>query len=233
MRHRVFVSAALFALFALSREGVARADAATGTTREPGAEDPTMRPVVPERRAGLVVGAAVGVGFSGASGYPNEARLIGDPAYYSQSPLLVGYSTTYFLMGALTDWVSFGPAVTIAGAETSEWKSTAFGIGFRAEIFPLYRLVPRLADTAIYLQGGVGTSDLEAKGPYPTADGTQAFVSAGLHHEFRLAKLLGGHASAGPYVEYDAVYASAAERHWAAVGLRLAFYGGSVVADGR
>jgi hypothetical protein len=32
-------------------------------------------------------------------------------------------------------------------------------------------------------------------------------------------------------VEYDAIFAPSAERHWASVGLRVAWYGGGVAAD--
>jgi len=197
------------------------------------AEDPTLRKTVAERRAGVVIGVAPGIGFAGASGYPNNARLVGNPEFYSQSPLLVGSSTTYFLMGALADYVSFGPMVNIAKFESDKWKSTGFGIGFRAEVFPLVRLLEALADTSIYGQAGVGSTDLQAKGNYPSADGTQSFAGIGLHHEFRFSRLLGGHVSGGPYVEYDAIFAKSAERHWASVGVRMAWYGGIVAADKR
>lgn len=208
----------------------ARADGITGSS---GPEDPTLRSYLPERRNGVVLGAAIGAGFAGASGYPNNERLIGNPDYYSQSPLLLGVSQSYFLMGALSDYVSFGPMLNLATFENERWRSTGFGIGFRAEVFPLVRVVPAMADTAVYGQLGFGMTELQAKGPYPSADGAQSFFGIGLHHEFRLTKLLGGHASAGPFVEYDAVRSNSAERHWLSVGLRLVWYGGSVAADRR
>jgi hypothetical protein len=195
------------------------------------AEDPTLRKVVSERRAGIVIGVAPGIGFAGASGYPNNARLVGNGEFYSQSPLLVGTSTTYFLMGALTDYVSFGPMVNIAKFESDSWKSTGVGIGFRVEAFPLVKLFPMLADSSIYGQAGVGSTELQAKGNYPSADGTQSFAGIGLHHEFRFFRMLGGHVSGGPYVEYDAIFATSAERHWASAGFRIAWYGGTVAAD--
>jgi hypothetical protein len=93
------------------------------------------------------------------------------------------------------------------------------------------KLLPALADTAAFAQLGFGTTELQAKGPYPTADGSQSFFGIGAHHEFRLAKLLGGHAALGPSVEYDLIRAQTAERHWLTVGLRVAWYGGSVTLD--
>ena len=197
------------------------------------AEDPTLRKVPAERRAGLVLGVAPGVAFAGASGYPNNARLVGNGEFYSQSPMLVGMSTTYFLMGALTDYVSFGPMVNLAKFESDSWKSTGVGIGFRVEVFPLVRLFPTLADSSIYGQAGVGSTELQAKGNFPSADGTQSFAGIGLHHEFRLFRMLGGHLAGGPYAEYDAIFSTSAERHWASVGFRVAWYGGSVARDTR
>lgn len=186
-----------------------------------------------ERRAGVVVGGSVGAGLAGASGYTNDVKYIGNPDYYSSTPLMLGVAHSYFLMGALTDYLSVGPVLSIATFDSETWRTTGFGLGLRIEVFPLIEIVPALADTAVYGQLGIGSTRIAAKGPYPDADGTRSFLGAGVHHEFRLARLLGGHAAAGPFVEYDAVRAEAAERHWGTVGLRLAWYGGAVKADGR
>lgn len=209
---------------------VAHAQGITGSATAD-ADDPTLRSVPAQRRAGLVFGAAGGVGFAGASGYPNSERLKNDPDYYSESPLLVGWSTSYFLMGALTDYLSFGPTLNIATFDTEKWKSTGWALGFRGELFPLLKVVPALGDLALYGQLGFGTTELRAKGPYPSAEGSQSFASIGLHHEWRLGRLLGGHGAAGPYVEYSAIRSPSAERHWMTIGLRLAFYGSKVEAD--
>lgn len=212
--------------------GVLTASAARADTTTPD-NNPTYRPVEHERRAGLVVGGGVGVGLAGASGYTNNVKYLGNPDYYSATPLLVGVSQQYFLMGALTDYLSFGPLVSIATFDTPSWRSTGFGIGFRLEVFPLASLAPSLADTAVYGQAGIGSTRIAAKGPYPDADGTRSFLGLGLHHELRLARLLGGHAAAGPFLEYDAIYAESAQRHWGTLGLRLAWYGGTVKQDQR
>lgn len=215
----------------------ASADAAYGPAAPPAAPDmpevPTLRPSVAVRRAGVVIGATPGIAFAGASGYPNNARLVGNPDFYSESPLLVGSSTTYFLMGALTDYLSFGPMVNIARFTSDKWTSKGVGVGFRAEVFPLLALFPRLADTSIFGQAGIGSTELQAKGDFPSADGTQSFLGIGLHHEFRLFRFLGGHIAGGPYVEYDAIFSTSAERHWASLGFRLAWYGGTVAMDKR
>lgn len=217
---------ALAALVAFAPE--ARAD---GLTATPDANDPAMRPIVPERRNGVVLGAAGGIGFAGASGYPNNAKLLNDPDYYSQSPLLVGWHASFFLMGAPTDYLSFGPMMTVATFESASWKSVGYALGFRAEAYPLLKLVPALADASLYGQLGFGTTELRAKGPYPSADGSQAFFGIGIHQEFRLVKMLRGHAAVGPFIEYDAIRSESAERHWLSAGIRVAWYGGTVGLD--
>lgn len=200
-------------------------------TKTPGAEDPTARSVSPERRNGVVLGASGGAALAGASGYPNNPSLLDNPDFYSSTPLLVGWSSSFFLMGAFNDYLSVGPTVTIATFESDRWKSTGWGAGFRGEFFPFVKLVPALADMAIFTQLGFGETALRAKGPYPSADGAQSFLGVGLHHEWRLSRLLGGHAALGPYVEYNAIWAPSAERHWATAGLRVVWYGGGVKLD--
>lgn len=207
------------------------ASAADALTVTPDANDVAGKPIVHERRGGLVVGAAGGFGFAGASGYPNNASFFNNPDYYSETPLLVGWSASAFVMLALTDWVSIGPTATMSSADTAQWKSTGYGVGFRSEFFPLIRLYPRLADLGVYGQLGVGVVDLRAHGPFPTSDGSQTFVGAGVHHEWRFASFLGAHVSAGPYVEYNAVVSQPSERHWLSLGLRVAFYSSGDKAD--
>src|SRR5688572_18203340 len=198
-----FVSFVVCALGALAvRDRDARADSLTAT---PEATDPSMRSFTPERRNGAVLGVSGGLAFAGSSGYPNNVTLIGNPDYYTSSPLLVGWSGSAFLLGALNDYVNFGPFFNIATFESPAWKSTGWGIGFRGEFFPLVKLVPTLADTAIYSQIGFGTTELRPKGPYPTAEGSQSFLGIGLHHEFRIGRFLGGHGTWGPQLEYDVI----------------------------
>jgi hypothetical protein len=223
---RLAAAALLFSCFCSTAS--ARADVYV----PPSPEDSTFRKVEPERRAGVVLGFAPGVAFAGASGYPNNQKLVNNPDFYNQTPLLVGYSNTIFLMGAFSDYISVGPMVSWATFDTKDWRSVGWGLGFRIEGFPLLRVVPSLADLSVFTQLGVGTTEARHKGgDYPTADGTSSFAGIGLHHEFRAGRMLGGHAALGPFVEYDAIFSTTAERHWLTAGLRLAFYGGTVLAD--
>ena len=109
--------------------GLAAPAARADTYTPPTPDDPVFRKVENERRAGAVLGLAVGVGFAGASGYPNDVKLLGNPDYYSQTPLLIGPSTSIFLLGAVSDYLNFGPMVNIATFQNGTWKSTGFGVG--------------------------------------------------------------------------------------------------------
>lgn len=184
-----------------------------------------------QHRAGLVLGVAPGFGMGAASGYPNNVELIGNRAFFLESPILVGSSTNYFLMGALSDMFSFGPTVNVSTFESSSLVSRGLGIGFRAELFPLVPLSARWSDTAIYGHAGVGSNELRSKSTGASVDGVQSFLGVGLHHEFRLWRALGGHFAIGPYAEYNVIASSSADRQWGAAGVRLVWYGGTVERD--
>ncbi len=218
-------------VLAVSVPSLASADSGSPSSVD-GGETGANRPAPHQRRNGAVLGAVGGLAFAGSSGYPNDVKLDGNPKFYSESPLLVGYSTSLFLLGALSDYVSFGPLFATANFESAEWKSTGFGLGFRGEVFPFVHLLPVLADTAIFGQIGFGTTELRAKGNYPSAEGTQSLVGLGVHHEVRLGQLLGGHAAIGPELEWNLIDSKTAQRHWVTTGLRVVWYGGKVGLDG-
>ena len=178
------------------------ADAESLATAPPALPDPP-----PERRSGLVVATAIGFGLAGASGYPNNATRIGSPEYYSSSDLLAGVTASIFVMGALTDYLNFGFWLGAGTAKSSDWRSTSFGVGFRIEVFPFYRLYPVLRDLGAATQLGVGsaTPTSTLPGSRPSSSGSQSFVGAGLFYELSLFKMLGGHVAGGPSVDYYGV----------------------------
>jgi hypothetical protein len=181
-----------------------------------------------ERRGGVVIGLSGGAGLAGSSGYPNSATKIDDPAFYSSSNLMVGSGTSVFIMGALTDYLSFGLWLGQAHFDSSRWRSTGGGGGFRIEVFPFVVLVPKLGDLGVFTQLGIGSTTLRTKlpGDYPEADGAQSFLGAGVFYEWPLFKMLGGHIAGGPSLEYDVITTPSIERHGALLGLRAAYYGG-------
>lgn len=179
------------------------------------------------RRSGLALGFSLGGGIGSSSGYPNDSTKIDQPGYYSASGLLGGRGGSLFVMGALADYLNFGLMLSTATFQNGNWRSTGGGIGFRVEAFPLIRLAPKLADFGIFTQFGLGYTTLSAKAPgFPEADGLQSFIGVGAFYEWKLWSMLGGHVSAGPSLEYDAIFSRPIERHGALVGARLVFYGG-------
>jgi hypothetical protein len=183
---------------------------------------------LPRTRSGVVLSLTLGLGLASSSGYPNNASLIGTRADYSSSPIMTGGGFTFNLMGALTDWVSFGIWFGSETFESKNWKSTGGGGGFRVETFPLDKIYPRLDGLGVFGNFGLGGADLRvtAPGTFPSADGVQSFIGVGALYEWKIGRALGGHFSLGPSLEYDAMYSQALERHGALLGARLAFYGG-------
>lgn len=194
-----------------------------------GSELPTVTtlPADHQYRSGLVVGLSLGGGIGGASGYPNNVTEIGDPAYYSASGLMGGTYSQLWVLGALSDYISFGFWFGHATLHNADWRSTGSGVGFRIEAFPLVSLVPSLHNLAVFANLGVGTGNLTSVAPnLPEANGTSSFGGIGIFHEWAFAHVLGGHLAAGPALEFDAIWSQPFEQHGLVASGRIAFYGG-------
>jgi hypothetical protein len=178
-------------------------------------------------RSGLVVGLTVGAGVVGASGYPNDQTRIGDPAYYSASGWMLGAGESLFVMGALTDYLSFGFFYAHASSSNAHWRSSGDGGGLRVEAFPLVGLAPRWSGLGLFAQFGLGSGRLTSTTlGLPNAEGTQSFIGTGVFHEWSFGHVLGGHFGAGPALEYDAIWSQPFERHGLVASARFVFYGG-------
>jgi hypothetical protein len=194
----------------------------TGLTTSPNDLDAPRR-----FRSGLVVGLTFGGGVAGASGYPNEQSKIGDPAYYSAAGWMLGSSESLFVMGALTDYLSFGFFYAHASSSNADWRSTGDGGGLRVEAFPLVGVFPRLSGLGVFGQFGLGSGHLTSTTPgLPGSRGTQSFLGAGVLQEWSFGHVLGGHFGVGPALEYDAIRSMPFERHGLIASARLVFYGG-------
>ena len=215
-------SSALLAMMCVS--GVAQAQF-TPT----GAQDRKADPEMQKRtaRSGLVVALMAGWGISGASGYPNNSNQIGDPEYYSSSDVMAGSGGGLFVGGALADYLNFGIFFVGQSFKSHDWQSRMGGFGFRVETFPLVYAVPTLKNLGAFAQFGIGTEKLDVVAPgYPEASGVQSFIGVGVMYEWKIFSLFGGHAVAGPTLEYDNVFAQSISSGAGILGGRIAFYGG-------
>jgi hypothetical protein len=205
-------------------QGAAAAAVPTGESVTPVTELPSSHLY----RSGLVIGFSLGLGLSGASGYPNNASDIGNEADYSASGFMLGATESIFLMGALSDYVSFGFMFNHGRTKNGDFYSNTDGVGFRIEGYPLVSLGPRWQGLGAMAQLGFGTGDLVSKPPnLPEAEGTQSFGGAGIFYEWRVGVMRsGGHIGIGPSLEYDAVWSQPFEYHGLVASLRLAFYSG-------
>ena len=178
-------------------------------------------------RSGLVVSLMLGVGISGASGYPNNSNQIGDPNYFSSSDVMAGSASGLYIGGALADYLNVGFFFESETGKSKEWQGRMSGFGLRVEAFPLVYAVPTLKNLGLYGQFGIGSAKLDVTAPgYPEASGVQSFIGVGVMYEWRIFRLFGGHAVAGPFLEYDNVYSTAISSGAGILGGRIAFYGG-------
>ncbi len=176
-------------------------------------------------RRGLVVGLSLGGGLGGASGYPNDITQIGNPADYSASGWLLGTNETIFVMGALTDYFSFGFWFGHSLYRSRDWRSNGDGGGLRIEAFPLALVCPRWSGLGLMAEFGLGTGDLVSNVPNaPAAGGTQSTASAGAFYEWAFGHVLGGHFAVGPSLEYGAIWSQPFEQHGLVGSLRFVFY---------
>ncbi len=193
----------------------------------------TELPAAHRYRSGIVVGLSLGVGLGSASGYPNNSQEIGDSAYYSAGGFMGGGYGQLFIMGALSDYLSFGFWYGHSDLRNSDWRSVGNGGGFRLEIFPLVDLVPSLQGLGVLANLGIGSGNLFTPNPQlPEAVGTQSWGGIGIFHEWGFGYGRDGHFAFGPALEVDAVWSQPFEQHGVVASARFVWYGGSVKEPG-
>jgi hypothetical protein len=181
--------------------------------------------VAPKYRDGFVPSVTFHSGVGHASGYPNDAREIGNPDFFSSSDLLFGTTISFHISYALTDYLNFGFLVNLDHYESAHWREHGDGFGMRIDAFPLVRWYPRLHDLGIFLETGIGTASLNPKvGNYPTSDGTQTYLATGLFYEITVAKWRSSHLALAPEAKYAHIDSTSLLTDSASLGLRLAFY---------
>jgi hypothetical protein len=181
---------------------------------------------VPARyRDGFTPSVSFHSGVGHASGYPNDAREIGNPDFFSSSDLLYGTTVSFHIGYALTDYLTFGFLVNLDHYESAHWREHGDGFGMRIDAFPLLTLYPKLHDLGLFLETGIGTASLNPKeGNYPSSDGTQTYLATGVFYELTIAQFRSSHFALAPEIKYAHIDSTSLLTDSASVGLRLAFY---------
>ncbi len=209
-------------VFAAASQG-----AAAGVPQGESITPVTELPAAHRYRSGIALGLSLGVGIGSASGYPNNSQEIGDSAYYSAGGFMGGGYGQFFVMGALSDYLSFGFWFGHSDLRNSDWRSVGNGGGFRLEIFPLVDLVPSLEGLGILANLGIGSGNLYTPNPQlPEAVGTQSWGGIGIFHEWGFGYSRAGHFAFGPALEFDAIWSQPFEQHGVVGSARLVWYGG-------
>jgi hypothetical protein len=184
-------------------------------------------PAAHQVRSGIAMGLSLGAGLGSASGYPNNSQDIGNSAYYSAGGVMAGSYGQIFVMGALSDYLSFGFWYGHSSLRNGDWTSSGDGGGFRLELFPLVGLVPALRGLGLLANLGIGSGKLVSSHPgLNEANGTQSYGGIGIFHEWGFGYSGLGHFAIGPAVEFDAIWSQPFEQHGVVASARLAFYGG-------
>ena len=180
-----------------------------------------------ERRSGVALGITPGFEVSGARAYPFTADAIGQPGLEQQAGTSAGAGGSFALMGALADYLNLGFWGYTGSGQSAAYRSSGAAFGFRAEVFPLYTLVPTLRDLGLIAQFGFGTARVERKdGTAPDGVVMQSYVGTGVFYEWRVASFLGGHLALGPSLEAGVAFAQSGQRLAFLLGPRVTFYGG-------
>jgi hypothetical protein len=192
------------------------------------AESTTTAPKENER-GGFILGVTGGFTMGTASGYPNDLEKIDVPMYLAQGGFQVGESSGLLIMGSFIRELNFGIWLNQATSSSTSgnWHSSAYGGGFRVEVFPLGWILPALRDIGVIGQFGIGGGNLVANvGDSPGADGVQSYVGTGAFWEWMFAHPGKMRWVVGPSLEYQLVTSRPFERSAVMLGLRFAFYTG-------
>ncbi len=206
-----------------------------GLTNDARAATPE-KPVTPTangatRRSGFEFGLTFGFGVGSASGTPNSANDLNDSRYYTASGPMFGSQFSLLIMGALADPISVGFFLGGMTFSNSNLQASASGFGMRVDLFPLAMCdcsKPWMKDIGFASRFGIGSVLLTPKNDVNNklADGTQSFISEGIFYDAKVVRMLGGHLSMGPELDYAVSTSIPAEEHGATLSLRIVFYGG-------
>lgn len=174
-----------------------------------------------EVRSEFTIGTSFGAAFGGGTGYPNRAAEIDNPEFKATAPLGVGSGGSFWLGGALRDWLVIGLGLSFYGAGEPVTASMTHFV-LHTEIYPLFAQGGAFRDLGLVLEFGAGGGSFE-RGEQSIADaGSSSLVAAGVVYEpWRF-----GSFGLGPIVQYNHQFSLSMSAHFVLAGARVAFYGG-------
>ncbi|MCC6528331.1 MAG: hypothetical protein IT373_37145 [Polyangiaceae bacterium] len=204
------------------------AEAEPSAKGEPAGGVESSKPEQPEvewhRRADFMVGLHVGVGLGAALGYPNDALKIDRPEFETNTGASGGGAGTFWIGGALADWLSFGVSISGARILGGGYQTSSGSVGFHTEVFPAFSLGELGEDFGAYVDAGIALLQTVPTGqdsPVIESGGAARFGLGGFYEGLRVWQL-----SMGPYVGADLVWSPTCVRPIAVVGWRTALYSG-------
>lgn len=187
------------------------------------ADEAEPEPVFPEatRRSGFAMGLDFGAELAKISGFPNDAKKIGQSSYLTSTGLGFGGGGTAWVGIALADWLTFGLGGSADTFKVASTTTTTYAFAVHVEGFPLFALGGHLRDLGVLFDAGTGvTSTSAAAGPDLIDSGGASRVRGGVFYEgLRFSKL-----AMGPFVSTDYVWSDSARRGGVMLGWRTAFY---------
>lgn len=178
------------------------------------------QPPPAERRDGFAVGLTLGPDVVLASGYPNEAEKIDDPAYEVAPGAGLGGAGTLWLGGALRDWFVFGFGLSNHGAKVGDLQIGTSSFISHVEFYPLYSQGGKLRDLSLFGDFGAGGGVIERDEDEVANGGILSTVGGGVCWEL----LRWGGFAGGPSVQYTNLHSGSMDVHFVGAGFRLGFY---------
>jgi hypothetical protein len=175
-----------------------------------------------DRRGGLWLGVAPSVLAGTAVGYPNELSKLHRAEFKADTGLGFGNSTSFWLGGALRDWLNVGAGATFVGLQGDDRSASGGAVILRLEGFPLYSLGSAWKDAGLLGEFGAGWMTIRSAEDEELAEGgSLSFIGLGGFYE----ALQFGHIALGPALQYSHGFSQTLSGHLVSLGLRASFYG--------
>lgn len=181
----------------------------------------SYQPPPAERRDGFTIGLVQHMGLTSVRGYPNELAAIGDPAREASTGAQFGQSGSWWLGGALRDWLTVGVGLASATTFDDQPQGVISAFVLHLEGFPGFSLGGAYRDLGVFLDVGTGFGAVLQGGDAVAEGGSLAYFGGGVFYEpFRF-----WHFSTGPSLTYSHQFSDTLSAHAVGLGWRFVFYG--------